>query len=185
MIHYFKNIWSSITTSFTGMKITFLHLFEKKVTIQYPDENFNLPENARNRLHLIMERCTGCTACAIVCPVNCITIETIRVSPDDPHKELHHNGKERKLWLSRYDIDFAKCCYCALCVQVCPTDAVIHTKEFEYSTYDRNDLIYKFRTLTDEQVKEKERLLAEFREKEKAANPEKCAKPDQKEQSNE
>jgi NADH-quinone oxidoreductase chain I len=171
MIHYLQNIWSSISSSFIGMSITFKHLFKKKVTIQYPDERFTLPENARNRLFLEMNRCTGCTSCAIICPVNCITIETIRVVPDDPHKELYYNGKERKLWVSRYDIDFAQCCYCGLCTTVCPTDAINHTKEYEYSVYKRENLIYKFQTLTPEQVKEKEQLLIEFRAKEKACPP--------------
>ncbi len=171
MIRYFKNIWSSISTTFIGMRITLKHLFVKKVTIQYPDERFPLPENARNRLFLEMSRCNGCLSCAIACPVNCIIIETIRVTPDDPHKEIHHNGKERKLWVSRYDIDFAKCCYCGLCTIACPTDAIIHTVEYEYSEYKREKLIYKFQTLTPEQVKEKEKLLAEFRAKEKVAHP--------------
>jgi NADH-quinone oxidoreductase chain I len=172
MIQYFKNIGSSIATSFTGLRITWKHLFVKKVTIQYPDERFPLPENARNRLLLLMDHCTGCTSCAIVCPASCITIETIRVTPDDPDKELYFNGKERKLWVPRYDIDFAKCCFCGLCTEVCPTDAIIHTREFEYSTYKREDLIYKFGALTPEQVKDKEQLLTAFREKEKTGNPE-------------
>jgi len=159
------------------MIITWKHLFVKKVTIQYPDERFPLPENARNRLQLLMNRCTGCTACAVACPVNCITIETIKAVPDDPGKEFYYNGKERKLWLSKYEIDFAKCCYCGLCTIACPTDAIIHTKEFEYSSYKREDLVYEFRTLTIEQIKEKEQLLAAFRENEKAAKTEPGAKP--------
>ncbi|WP_053183581.1 NuoI/complex I 23 kDa subunit family protein [Sunxiuqinia dokdonensis] len=170
MVQYFKTIWSGIATTFTGMKITLKHLFTKKVTIQYPDENFPLPETARNRLFMEMTKCIGCKNCAKICPVNCIDIETIKVSPEDPHKELHRNGKERKLWVPTFEIDFAKCCYCGLCTEVCPTDAIIHTKEFEYSEYNRENLVYKFHTLTPEQTEEKRRLLEELdakKEKEK------------------
>lgn len=177
MVQYFKNIWSGLSSTLIGMKITWKHLFVKKVTIQYPDERFPLPANARNRLFLEMSKCNGCTSCAIACPVNCITIETIRVSPDDPHQEVHFNGKERKLWVSRYEMDFAKCCFCGLCVTSCPSDAINHTVEFEYSTYNRDNLLYKFQTLTPEQVNEKVQLLADYRAKEKVCHPETDEKP--------
>ncbi|MFA9390615.1 MAG: NADH-quinone oxidoreductase subunit I [Prolixibacteraceae bacterium] len=166
MAHYFKTIWSGISTAAQGMAITFKHIFAKKVTIQYPDERFPIPDGARNRLSLEMSRCTGCTLCASACPVNCITIETVKVSPDDPNKENYWNGKERKMWLARYEMDFAKCCFCGLCTQACPSDAITHTKEFEYSDYNRDNLVYKFQTLTPEQVEEKKRLLEVYKQKE-------------------
>ncbi|NOU48690.1 MAG: NADH-quinone oxidoreductase subunit I [Bacteroidales bacterium] len=177
MIQYIKNIWAGLSSSFIGMKITWKHLFVKKVTIQYPDQRFTLPEKARNRLYLEMSKCNGCNSCAIACPVNCITVETIRVSPNDPQQEVHFNGKDRKLWVSRYEIDFAKCCYCGLCTAACPSDAINHTTEYEYSEYKRENLVYKFQTLTPEQVIEKERLLAEFRTQEKVCHPETDKKP--------
>lgn len=165
MAQYFKTIWSGFSTAAQGMRITWKHLFVKKVTIQYPNERFPIPEGARNRLNLEMSRCTGCTLCAQACPVNCITIETVKVSPDDPHKDYYHDGKERKMWLAQYEIDFAKCCFCGLCTQACPTDAIKHTVEFEYSTYKREDLVYRFQTLTPEQIEEKKRLAEENKKK--------------------
>lgn len=169
MIKYIKDIWSGIFTALIGMKITWEHLFVKKVTIQYPNERFPLPKNARNRLFLDMKGCNGCTSCARACPVNCITVETLRVTPDDPQQEILTDGVKRKLWVPVYEIDFAKCCFCSLCTTVCPTNAIQHTEEFEYSVYDRKDLLYKFQTLTPEQVKVKEQMLADYQAKEKAA----------------
>lgn len=167
MMQYLKNIWAGFNTALIGMKITSRHLFVKKVTIQYPDQRFPLPMNARNRLKLTPERCTGCNLCVVACPVNCIKLETVRVSPDDPHQELYENGQPRKMWVTKYEIDFAKCCFCGLCVAACPSDAINHTEEYEYSVYDRSNLYYKFQTLTPEQAAEKEQLLADFRAKDK------------------
>jgi len=171
MIQYIKNIWEGISSSLIGMKITIMHIFVKNVTIQYPDKRFNLPENARNRLFMEMSKCTGCTSCARACPVNCIFIETVRVLPDDPHQEMLDTGIKRKLWLTKFDIDFAKCCYCGLCTAACPTDAIIHTKEYEYSVYDVKELLYHFHTLTPEQISEKKQMLADFQSKEKVCHP--------------
>jgi len=171
MMQYLKTIYAGITSTFTGMKITSRHLFVKKVTIQYPDQKFTMPERARNRLTLEMSKCNGCNSCVVACPVNCIEIDTVRVSPEDPHQEVHFNGKDRKMWVTRYEIDFAKCCYCGLCVAACPSDAVTHSVEYEYSVYNRDSLLYKFQTLTPEQVKEKERLYAEFKAREKTVKP--------------
>jgi NADH-quinone oxidoreductase subunit I len=170
MVQYFKNIWAGASTAWMGMFITWKHLFAKKVTIQYPDEKFPIPERARNRLYLQMNRCNGCTSCVLACPVNCITLETVKATPDDPQKEFYENGKERKTWVTRYEIDFAKCCYCGLCTQACPSDAIQHTVEYEYSEYNREKLIYKFQDLTPEQTEEKKQRLADYnREKENKA----------------
>ncbi len=176
MIQYLKNIWSGLSSTFTGMRITSGHLFVKKVTIQYPDQRFPIPSNARNRLVLTPERCTGCNLCVVACPVNCILLETVRVVPDDPHQELYENGQPRKMWITRYEMDFAKCCFCGLCQAACPSDAINHTTDFEYSAYDRADLYYKYQTLTPEQAAEKERLLAEFKAKDKPAVAKKTEK---------
>ena len=118
-----------------------------------------------------MSRCNGCRSCSIACPVNCILIETVKAAPDDPHKEFYFDGKERKMWLSKYEIDFAICCYCGLCTEACPTDAIKHTEEYEYSEYKVENLVYKFQTLSLEEIKEKERLIEEFRAKKEKNKP--------------
>lgn len=169
MSSYLKNVWAGFYTAVKGMMITSRHMFNKSVTIQYPDEKFDLPANARNKLVLDMSRCNACTACAIACPVNCITVEGVRVSPEDPHQEVHADGKPRKVWVTRYEMDLAKCCFCGLCQAACPSDAIKHTQDFEYSAYNKESLYFKYQILTPEQSAEKVRLLAEYKEKEAAA----------------
>jgi formate hydrogenlyase subunit 6/NADH:ubiquinone oxidoreductase subunit I len=176
MKQYIRNVWLGFWTVIIGMRITFIHLFAKKVTTQYPDERYPIPDNARNRLKLDPALCNGCTSCARICPVSCIRVDTLRVVPDDPEKPMIADGSKRKLWVPVYDIDFAKCCFCGLCTTVCPTEAIRHTVEFEYSTYDRNELLYHFSDMSAEKVKTKEQMFAEFQAKEKAAKAEAAQK---------
>ena len=35
--------------------------------------------------------------------------------------------------LDRFDIDYALCMYCGICVEVCPFDALFWSPEYEYS----------------------------------------------------
>ncbi len=169
MKQYFKNVWLGLYTALIGMKITFIHMFGEKVTVQYPKERYPIPDNARNRLKLEPDLCNGCTSCARACPVNCITVETLRVVPDDPDQPMLGDGTKRKLWVPIYNIDFAKCCFCSLCTTVCPTLAIHHTVEFEYSTRTVDDLFYRFSDMSAETVETKKKMLAEYQEKEKAA----------------
>jgi NADH-quinone oxidoreductase subunit I len=154
MSGYFKDIYDGIATAMVGMKITWKHLFTKNVTIQYPDEKHDIPERVRNRLYVNMDDCIGCDQCAKACPVNCITIETAKSLPEEDLGETS-TGNRKKLWVTQFDIDIAKCCYCALCVPPCPTECIFMTPVFEFSEYNRDDLIYRFSTLTAEEAAEK------------------------------
>src|SRR4030066_676174 len=167
MSRYFNNISSGFSTVFIGMKVTFKHLFEPSVTIQYPDVRLTLPERERNRLYMNMDDCIGCDQCARACPVNCITIETVKSLPEEDLGKTS-NGKKKVLWVTQFDIDFAKCCYCQLCVFPCPTECIYMTDVYEFSEFQRNNLIYDFVTLTPEEREQKKLNYQKF-EAEKAA----------------
>lgn len=166
-MEYFKKIYEGLSTTAIGMKITLEHLFGKKVTNQYPEiyhpiKSGDMPLNSRNRLFVDMSGCDGCDSCAKACPVNCITVETVRVTPDDPNIPDMNNGKKRKMWVLKHEIDFAKCCFCSLCTLVCPTEAIYMTQEFEYSEFDREKLKYNFSDLTPEEAEQKAKMFEEY-----------------------
>ncbi len=196
MKKYFENIWLGIYTVLLGMKVTLTHLFSKKYTNQYPDrwhpikEQFwgkrswfkgdpkhgDMPPIARNRLYVDPDLCNGCRGCERACPVNCITVETIKATPGDDIPPLK-DGSKRSLWVAKHEIDFAKCCYCDLCTEPCPTDSIYMVPDFEYSTEDRDDLIVTFISMTEEQKKEKEEMYKKHQaEKKKQKEAEKKAK---------
>src|SRR4030042_4934352 len=172
MKSYLKNTWQGLYTVFIGMYVTFKHFFTRAVTIQYPDVKLQLPERARNRLYVNFDDCIGCEQCARACPVECIEIETVKSIPGEDLGTTS-NGKKKALWVTKFNIDFAKCCYCQLCVFPCPTECIYMTDVYEFSEFQRNNLIYDFVTLTPEEREQKKLNYQKF-EAEKAA--EKAAK---------
>ncbi len=148
---YFKGIYDGVHTALIGMGITFRHLFTPAVTVQYPDVKMVMPERVRNRLYVNMDDCIGCDQCAKACPVNCITIKTIKSTPDVDLGMTSKNTKKR-LYVPQFDIDIAKCCYCGLCTYPCPTECIVMTDVYEFSEYDRSNLVYSFATMTPAEI---------------------------------
>ncbi len=148
---YFYNIWLALSSIAIGMRITFKHLFVPNVTTQYPDVKRKMPERARNRLYVNMDDCIGCDQCAVACPVDCITIETIKSTPD-VDLGTTSTGQKKRLYVPVFDIDIAKCCYCGLCVPPCPTDCIVMTDVYEFSEFDRQNLIYNFSVMTPQEI---------------------------------
>lgn len=134
---YFQNIKEAVTTIFEGMSVTCSHLVRKPYTIQYPDRvpvriQDTLPFRYRGILEVDLEICTGCLACERACPIDCIVIE----APKDQ--------KTKEMILKRFDIDIAKCMYCGLCSEVCPTGSIHHTTEFEGADFSLESMIRRF-----------------------------------------
>src|SRR5260370_9145675 len=86
----------------------------------------------RGILEVDLEICRGCLACERACPIDCIGI----VVDKDP--------QTRQMLLSQFDIDIAKCMYCGLCSEPCPTGSIHHTTEFEGADYSLESLIRRF-----------------------------------------
>ena len=149
------------------MKVTFRHLFAPAVTIQYPDVRLKLPERARNRLYVNMDDCIGCFQCDMACPVDCISIETVKSLPTDD-LGMTSTGQKKRLWVTKFDIDIAKCCYCGLCVPPCPTECIKMTDVYEFSEFERTNLIYNYSTMTPAEVADAKTKLAAY-DKEQAA----------------
>jgi NADH-quinone oxidoreductase subunit I len=165
---YFNDIWLALSSIAIGMRITILHLFVRNVTTQYPDVKLKLPERARNRLYVNIDDCIGCDQCSMACPVNCIIIETIKSTPDQDLGTTS-TGQKKRLHVPVFDIDIAKCCYCGLCVPPCPTDCIVMTDVYEFSEFDRQNLIYNFSVMTPQEIEQ-------AREKLKKAEEEAAAK---------
>lgn len=134
---YLRNIVDTCTSIFEGLAVTASHLVRKPTTVQYPDRmpirvQDTLPFRYRGILEVDLEICTGCLACERACPIDCIVI--------DAKKDKDAGG----MVLSRFDIDMAKCMYCGLCSEPCPTGSIHHTPEFEGADYSLESLVRRF-----------------------------------------
>ena len=109
------------------------------VTVQYPHEKEDLAPRTRGVIALKEENCTVCMLCARECPDWCIYIEGHK-EKRPPRRE---GGKPRTVnVLDRFDIDYALCMYCGICVEVCPFDALFWSPEYEYSESKIADLLH-------------------------------------------
>jgi len=173
MIKYLATIWETVTTLLTGMGVTWRHMVairRDNVTLQYPEERWPRPERdigfdhnkynvIRSRLHVDIDDCIGCLKCERVCPVDCIKIDTVKVLnrgadiPNIRHKGITSFGTKKALVVTRFDIDMTECCYSNLCTYPCPEECIYmvggpnspkHPIDYEFSEFDRSDLIYRF-----------------------------------------
>jgi NADH-quinone oxidoreductase subunit I len=136
---YFRHIRDAVVTVFDGMAVSASHLIRRPYTVQYPDRTpvrvqDTLPFRYRGILDVDMEICTGCLACERACPIDCIAIV------------CEKNAQTRELTISQFDIDIAKCMYCGLCSEPCPTGSIHHTTEFEGADFSLESLIRRFIT---------------------------------------
>ena len=122
-----------------GLGVTFKTMTKRAVTVQYPHVKEAPPTRARGVIALLEENCTVCMLCARECPDWCIYIEGHKyLAP--PRRE--GGSPRQKNALDRFDIDFALCMYCGICVEVCPFDALFWSPEYEYSTPRLSELLH-------------------------------------------
>ena len=122
-----------------GLGVTFRTMLKGNQTTQYPHEREEPPARARGVIALKEENCTVCMLRARECPDWCIYIEGHK-EKRPPRRE---GGRERTISiLDRFDIDYALCMYCGICVEVCPFDALFWSPEYEYSEINIADLLH-------------------------------------------
>jgi NADH-quinone oxidoreductase subunit I len=98
-----------------------------------------IPAPQKGAVTVHEENCTACMLCSRSCPDWCIYIEGHKVKA--PPRRA--GGKPRTVnMIDRFDIDYALCMYCGICVDVCPFDALFWTPEYEYSEPRIADLLH-------------------------------------------
>ena len=123
-----------------GMSITFRTMFQKPVTVQYPEEKRAVFPRFRGK-HVLerydngLEKCIGCELCAGACPAECILVE----GADNTDTERYSPGER---YARRYEINMVRCIFCGLCEEACPTGAIVLKHDYELADYDVKSMIY-------------------------------------------
>ncbi|MFT4070499.1 MAG: NADH-quinone oxidoreductase subunit NuoI [Dysgonamonadaceae bacterium] len=126
-----------------GLGITIRHFFQKKVTVQYPEQKRPLSPVYRGQ-HVLMrdeegrERCTACGMCALACPAEAITMTAEERKPGEEH--LYREEK----YAATYEINMLRCIFCGICEEACPKEAIYLTKSMAFVSPEtsRENFIY-------------------------------------------
>lgn len=165
--------YNALTTAWKGLVLTLRHLFgstkkrevapiqspnyfkelEKGTnTIQYPQQQIPVPEVGRYQLDVEIDDCIVCDLCAKACPVDCISIESIKATEAIGQTS---DGSTKRLYAAQFDIDMAKCMYCGLCTVVCPTECITMTNQYDRTVRHLEELTYQFAVMTLDEIDEK------------------------------
>jgi len=100
-------------------------------TIRYPKETKETAARYRGLHFNDLEECIGCGTCSTICQNGAIDM-------------IHLDGYETTNGDSglRPRVDNGRCCWCALCVDVCPTGSLNLTKDYIYVTEDPDTFLW-------------------------------------------
>jgi len=122
-----------LRASVSALAVTLRNLFRRPVTVHYPDVVRPYPDRFRGVLALTYdpetgeENCIGCRLCEYICPPQVIKVEMLKA--------------EKRNYAKIFFLELYACEFCELCVQVCPTDAIIMLRTFDAATSDRREML--------------------------------------------
>jgi hydrogenase-4 component H len=96
------------------------------VTKRYPPHTDVPDRGRRGTPQLLPERCDASADCAAACPTSAISIQG--------------RADVKTVWT----LDYGLCVFCGRCIEVCPTQAIASSDEFELAARRREDVVATF-----------------------------------------
>ena len=131
-----------------GLAITLRELFNKKVTIQYPEERCYIAPRFHGEFVLELDKCINCGLCANACPNNVIQIDSEKA--------------DKKKLQTKFTMYIQYCLFCGLCVEACAKKAIRFSEKFEMAKYHYGSIPLVLLNKTPEQIaEEKAKIIAD------------------------
>lgn len=114
-----------------GLAFTLKTFFTKPITCQYPEQKRE-PSDRWRGLHRLKKdekgilKCVACGLCEAVCPAGVITVEA-KETPDG------------RRFPERFLVEVTRCIFCGYCQEACPKDAIELTRNYEMTSYTREE----------------------------------------------
>jgi len=130
-----RELVDAIKNLVIGLFTSAKHIPRKRVTLVYPTERWPMPERSRGIVVLLSDKetgelnCTTCLLCQRACPTAAIKID-------------YEKDEKNKRHLKDFQIDFTVCCFCGLCEESCNFAAIKMAPKYEFSTLNKEDLIW-------------------------------------------
>jgi NADH-quinone oxidoreductase subunit I len=144
------NLWERLylPAIIGGFQVTLRHFFKKKVTMQYPEEKWVVPEGYRGAPYLVKDqdgntKCVSCQLCEFVCPP-----KAIRITPPGPDGQLADRPNAEKM-PAEFEIDMLRCIFCGFCQEVCPEEAIFLMQDYSLTGKSRQEMIYNKQKLLE------------------------------------
>ena len=111
--------------------LTALAQFAKKPhTLRFPEIEVEAKDRYRGLHYNELEECIGCGNCSTICMNEAIDM----IQLDGYEQSSGDSGLRPR-------VDNGRCCWCALCVEVCPTGSLSLTKDYIFVTDDGDDFL--------------------------------------------